>query len=229
MSDNNKEFKIRNEKFKILVQNSRLLILIINFAFLIINLPLAYAWKLPIEVSTVTNDGKNVYNKLVVGIESGATDGFDNLWDTPAILSHPDPDAPLLLRAYITTPTLTLPNQGGVEEETKRLWKDIRGTSTKDNKTWDITIDSVPKGKAVLINWEIPQGVLKPGEKLVFRDGGEIDSNGEPVRADISQVSGYAFVSTGEEPRSLSLVLSKEVTDSKRSGSGSGFGCGTIK
>src|SRR3972149_10899772 len=52
----------------------------------------AYAWKVPIEVVRQTAEGEKAFHKLVVGIESGATDGFDNLWDTPALLPQPDPE-----------------------------------------------------------------------------------------------------------------------------------------
>ena len=31
-----------------------------------------------------------IYNRLVAGIEAGATDGFDNLWDAPALTASPD-------------------------------------------------------------------------------------------------------------------------------------------
>lgn len=212
----------QNDKLKF-KNNFYTLTCIFAFLFLIFNFSLAYAWKLPIEVAAVSDDGKKAYNKLVIGIESGATDGFDNLWDTPAILSHPDPNSPLVLRAY-------LEGQGGDgEPEMDRLWKDIRSTTSKGDTVWEIAVDSVPKGKAVDISWNVPQGLLKAGERLVLKDNDRIGTDGKPAETDMTWASSYSFVSESEEPKSLSLVLSKEAVNNSKSGSGSGFGCGTIR
>ena len=45
-----------------------------------------------------------IYNRLVAGIEAGATDGFDNLWDAPALTASPDPEKKPVLRAYFSGP-----------------------------------------------------------------------------------------------------------------------------
>src|SRR3990172_8432615 len=81
--------------------------------------PSVQAWQLPVEVAVSSDTGDKTYIKMVVGLEKGATDGFDNLWDTPALSSHPDPDRTVLLNAYI--------HGNGRTGETGRLWKDIRG------------------------------------------------------------------------------------------------------
>lgn len=211
----------------------RLVIFMIILVWQILSSSPAFAWKMPIEVSTTTNDGERVYNKLVIGIETGATDGFDNLWDAPAMLSRPDPDNSMLLRAYIT-PTLSLPLEGGGkkggggEEETRYLWKDIRGAKSSGDTIWEVTIDSVPVGKSVVISWDVSPGLLKGGERFVLKDNDKVGADGEPIQIDISQTDSYTFVSAGDEPRSLSLVLSGKSAN-KSSGSGSGFGCGTVK
>ena len=223
--------KIKNQNDKLKVKNNfYIFICIFAFLFLIFNFSMAYAWKLPIEVSTATDNGDKVYNKLVVGIEPDATDGFDNLWDTPAIVSHPDPDAPLLLRSYIT-PFLSIEEgQGGSGEAgMSGLWKDIRSTTSKGDTVWEIAVDSVPKGKTVDISWNVPQGLLKAGERLVLKDNDRIGTDGKPAETDMTWASNYSFVSESEEPKSLSLVLSKEAVNNSKSGSGSGFGCGTVK
>lgn len=200
----------------------KFLILNLNFAFLILNFNLsAHAWQFPMEVAAFRDNGEKVYNKLIAGIESGATDSFDNLWDTPALLSHPDDDSSLALRAYF------IPQGGGGEAEKARLWKDIRGM-TKGNTTWEITIDSVPAGKIVVVSWELPPGLLKAGERLVLKDD-EAGADGQPIHTDVTQTSSYALISDSDKPKSLSLVYSKESTKSSGSGSGSAFGCGTIR
>lgn len=182
----------------------------------------AYAWKLPLEVSTVSDDGEKVYNKLVVGIESGATDGFDNLWDTPALFSNSDPSSPVSLRAY-------LKNESAANKDLYRLWKDIRGTTLNEgNTTWDITVDSVPAGKSVVLSWEIHPGVINKGERLVLKDNNSLGTDNRPVELDITQTTSYTFVAAEGETRSLSLTLSEPKSDN-HSGSSSGFGCGTIK
>ncbi|MBI5756430.1 MAG: endonuclease domain-containing protein [Nitrospirae bacterium] len=213
-------------------------------------IPSVHAWQLPIEVATYTDKGDKVYNKLVAGIESSATDGFDNLWDTQALVTSPDMESQPMLRAYFTPPPI-LPPQGGEEKgatiipsphligkagEGKgggggvnlRLWKDTRGP-VQGNTTWDITIDSVPPGKIVVISWNTPQGLLKAGERLVLNDSGVSDVGSQTVQTDVSQTSSYVYVSHSDEPRSLALVLSRESSNTSRSGGGSGFGCGTIK
>lgn len=193
----------------------------VTFLLLIFNFSSAWAWKLPLEVSTVSDNGKKVYNKLVVGIESGATDGFDNLWDTPALVSNPDTDSPVLLRAY-------LKNDMEAREDLHQLWKDIRGTVPNGSRTtWDIAIDSVPAGKPVVISWEIPAGAISKGERLILKDSNKLGPDKNPVQMDITQTSEYSFVSGEGETRSLSLTLSRP--KSSRSKSSSGFGCGTIK
>lgn len=203
------------------------LILIFHFLFLILifNLPSAFAWKMPIEVAADGEDGGKVYNRLVVGVEAGATDGFDNLWDAPALDSHPDPDSPVMLRAYLLSRTAPTP-PGPIPID--RLWKDIRGPA-KGDTAWEITVASVPAGKSVVINWDAPQGLLKKGERLVLRDNNATDPDGGPMQTDIMQASNYTFISRSEEPRSLYLTLSKEPAESRRSGGGSGFGCGMVR
>ncbi len=190
------------------------------FCILIFNFSSAYAWKLPLEVSTVADDGGKVYNRLVIGTEQGATEGFDNLWDTPALVSHPDPDNPVILRAFIN---------GAGDGEMQRLWKDIREQIREGSTMWDITVDSVPEGKEIVVSWDILPGLLKNGERLVLRDNGNVGNDGQPMQVDVTRESDYVFVSGGEDARSLSLVLSKEPEKRSRSGGGSGFGCGTIK
>ena len=200
-------------------------ILICSFAFLFLififslDSTSAYAWKLPIEVSIGAENCEKVYNRLVVGIEPDATDDFDNLWDTPALTSRPDPDSPLVLRAYLN-------GKESVGVETRPLWKDIRGAKTSGDTAWEITIGTVPQGKRVVISWDVPQGLFKKGERLVLKDNEKAGDDGEPIKTDMTQASNYEFVSNGEGSRSLSLVYSK---DRQPSGCGSGFGCGTIR
>ena len=185
-------------------------------------IPSVYAWQISLEVAAANHEEEKVYTKLVAGIEPDATNNFDNLWDTPALISSPDPETPSILRAYFT-------KELEADSGKKYLWKDIRGPVKKGDTLWHITVDSVPEGKNVVLKWEVPQGLLKTGERLVLEDNDRTDADGKPVDTDMIQTSSYEFVSTGEDPRSLSLVLSKEPVTHSRSGSGSGFGCGTTK
>jgi len=203
----------RNGKCKFLILN-------LNFAFLIFNFSFAHAWQVPVEVSAYRDNGEKVYNKLIIGVEPGATNNFDNLWATPALTSHPDPDIPLLLKAYL--------NSKGSGKEDVKLWKDIRGVSKSDT-TWDITIDSLPSGKAVIISWVSPFGMLKTGERLVLKDNEKVGDDDQPIETDITEASSYAFLSDEDGSRSLSVVFSKESTSGSKSGGGSGFGCGTVR
>ena len=177
----------------------------------------AYAWKVPIEVAMQTGEGEKVFNKLVVGIESGATDRFDNLWDAPALLPQPDPGTAVFFSACINGKT----GKGG---EAGDLWKDIRGAIAKGDVTWEITVDSVPPEGSVIVRWSVPQGALKSGERLVLKDHGKLGSDGEPVKTDAAQTTQYEFVPDAGGSRSLSLTFSK---DESPAGSVGGIGCGT--
>ena len=81
----------------------------------------------------------------------------------------------------------------------------------------------------MVLSWIMPQGMLTAGERLVLRDNDKVNVDGVPVETDVMQISNYMFVSDGEGPRSLSLVLSGGASESASSGGGSGFGCGTVK
>src|SRR3990172_4662370 len=139
-------------------------ICIFILALQLIPMTSVWAWKVPIEISTTGVDNIKRYNKVIVGIEPGATDDFDNLWDTPALISLSDPESPVLLRAYIQ-------GRDAGEGAAKYLWKDIRGAAAAGDTTWEITVDSVPAGRSVEVNWNVLRGVLKPGETLVMKDG----------------------------------------------------------
>lgn len=195
------------------------LLSIIIFSLLILSQP-AFAWKMPLEVSTTMDDGETVYNKLYVGVEPDAMDGFDNLWDTPAMLSHPDHSKSASLRAYLSSK-----NEKGVEN--RQLWKDIKGQS-KGEKLWEINIESVSAGKSVFVRWEVPDDLLHSGDRLVLRDKDKTGVDGRPVETDVSEESGYSYISDGADTRTLTLTLSREVTTKRKSGSSSGLGCGTI-
>jgi hypothetical protein len=197
-----------------------MILCIIIFSSFFTVLP-AYAWKLPMEVASFSDNEGKVYSRLVIGIESGATDSFDNLWDVPAISSHSDPDNPVHMRAYI------IGTKTG-RDDTRRLWKDIRGSIAGGDTVWEIVVEAAPAGKPVIISWDQPQIVLKTGEKLILKDNGKSGTVGEKMLTDVTLASNYSYVSDDEGPRSLSLMLSKESSGAPSSGGGSGFGCGTI-
>lgn len=159
---------------------------------------------------------------MVVGLEKGATDNFDNLWDTPALASHPDPDPDraLLLNAYI--------HGNGRTGETRRLWKDIRGKEKTGSTEWIIKIDPLPVGKTVSLQWSVPNGMFSAGESLVLKDNSAIDKDGRPAETNVLAKQGYEFTSDGDGGKTLSMVYSKDSSGSS-SGAGSGFGCGTVK
>lgn len=177
------------------------------------------AWQLPVEVAVSSDSGEKTYIKMVVGLEKGATDSFDNLWDTPALSSHPDPDRAVLLNAYI--------NGKGGTGETGRLWKDIRGAEKPVNTEWVITIAPVPAGKVVSVQWSVPYGMFSTGERLVLKDNGAIDKDSRPAETNVLAKQRYEFTSDGDGEKTLSMVYSKDSSGS--SSGGSGFGCGTVK
>lgn len=192
--------------------------------------PSVQAWQLPVEVAVSSDTVDKTYIKMVVGMEKGATDGFDNLWDTPALTSHPDPDRALILSAYILGK--------GKTAETGRLWKDIRGVVKSGSTEWVIKIAPLPMGKMVSLQWRVPDGMFGAGERLVLKDNNNLGKDGTPAETNVLPTPGYEFVSDGDGEKTFSIVYSKDSLDlsdssnssgSSSGGSGSGFGCGTVK
>ncbi len=181
--------------------------------------PSVQAWQLPVEVAVSSDTGDKTYIKMVVGLEKGATDGFDNLWDTPSLASHPDPDRAMLLNAYI--------HGEGSTGETGQLWKDIRGVEKPGATEWVITIDPLPSGKLVSVQWSVPDGMFSAGERLVLKDNNNLDKDGRPAETNVPGTPGYEFTSDGDGEKTLSIVYSRDSSGS--SSGGSGFGCGTVK
>ena len=180
----------------------------------------AHAWQLPVEVAVSSDTGDKTFIKMVVGLEKGATDNFDNLWDTPALASHPDPERAILLNAYI--------HGNGRTGETGRLWKDIRGVEKTGSTEWIIKINPLPAGKVVSLQWTVPDGMFRAGERLVLKDNGTLDKDGRSVETNVPGTTGYEFTSDGDGGKTLTMVYSKDSSGSS-SGGGSGFGCGTVK
>ncbi len=200
----------------------KLTVSVIILSLQILTVAAAWAWKVPVEISTSGDDDAKLISRLVIGIEQGATDDFDNLWDTPALISLSDPESPVLLRAYMR-------GREGGSGAAKYLWKDIRGASSAGDTEWEITVDSVPAGRRVELSWNILPGLLRPGEVLLLKDSGGAGGGNGMIQVNTARDSGYAYVSGGEGPRVLSLVLSKESPTASGSGGGSGFGCGTVR
>ncbi len=206
----------------------RSIIFSLIFIWNLLIIPAVYSWQLPLEVTVSGGNGEIIRSRLVAGVEKEATDGYDNLWDTPALITSPDPDSPVTLSAYFSR-DINDDLRPDLVSGNRYLWKDIRGTAKAGDTVWHITLDSIPKGKNVTVKWDVPQGNLKANERLVLKDNGTAGTDSQPAVTDIMQASSYEFVSEGYGSRSMSLVLTTGRANDSNGGSWNGLGCGTIK
>ena len=121
-------------------------------------------WTVSLTVSTPysTVPGGVVFNALSAGIRNGATDGYDNAYDTVSLLESDDP-----VQAYFPHgATLKDINGDGVLDgwgcpnpDTGynvyqcSLWRDFRALS--EDKAWSIEVISPINGATISLNWRV--------------------------------------------------------------------------
>lgn len=98
------------------------------------------ALQVNLEISTPDPDSDTgvASNRLVMGADTTATDGYDNKFDTIALLNGP-------LQAFFAHPEY--------EAGYQKLWRDFRNNSLP--KEWEIEVVSSNANNTVNITWEI--------------------------------------------------------------------------
>lgn len=98
----------------------------------------AAGWDLSLTVTIPYTgaEGEVARTTLILGAHPSATDGFDNVWDTPGFLEN-------VLRAYFLHEDYSPPYQ--------RLWRDVR--SNRLPQEWDLWILPSQAGSPVTFNW----------------------------------------------------------------------------
>lgn len=141
----------------------QILIIILAF-FSLINIASAGdpAWTVHMKVSVPDSraaDG-TVWNHLIAGVQDGATDDYDSVWDTLAMVESDDP-----VQSMFTHGTLPedknndgiIDNwncrsaEGGYDDYNCSLWRDIRGF--EEEKVWSFQVFSPVAGGTITIEW----------------------------------------------------------------------------
>ena len=98
---------------------------------------------LTVAVPSQDAEGGVAQNRVRLGVEAGATDGFDPRWDIPAVFPSP------VLTAVIRRP--------GTSPSDPSLWWDFRsGTFPQE---WEVTVTSDQPGAPVALAWTVPPTV----------------------------------------------------------------------
>lgn len=140
-------------------------------ALLLSNAAFAYEWEAQIRVRVL-----NAENKLFFGQRIDATDGYDNKYDVPAMLSGE-------IMAYFLI-------------DNKSCWRDIR--TANDLKYWDMYVESPRLWETIEIKWE-PN--LLPDHleiKLIDLTSGII--------IDMHEYDNYSYRNSGKKHISLQVL-----------------------
>lgn len=192
-------------------------ILVITTMFILTGITNSLAvWQLNIEVSTPSpnSDTGIASNKLSIGTDPVATDGYDNKVDTLALAGGPI-EAPI--QVYILHPEYSSGQQ--------KLWRDFRKDSLPQE--WQLEMQSSATNNNININWKIDA----PGNlnfTLIDQD--------KDKEVDMVSTSNYSFNNTTTAPKKFLLKVSEDTAGiSPNGGSGDsgggakGVGCGYIK
>lgn len=147
---------------------------IISFAFIIFSVLNLYGidiknW----EASLYVYEG-SAQNRLQAGIRDGATDGYDLLWDSPALLS------PNGFNSFFYHPEWNLPSP--------YFWRDIKAFD--GTKVWEFTVNST-NGANIIILWDL---TYVPASEISLK---LIDLDNPGVEIDMQLNNNYSFTSTG--------------------------------
>jgi len=96
-----------------------------------------------VQVKIESGDAHNI---LTLGVDHTATDGFDNLWETPALFGGS-------IRAYFP------------HDEWNRahneFWRDIKSNDSGTTKTWPFTVDIDPDSSLLNSEFRISWNISK--------------------------------------------------------------------
>ncbi len=129
-----------------LAANSCMLRYLIISTFIIALLAPSYLLAQPNGHLQVKIESGTVHNYLVLGVDSTATDGFDNLWETPALFGGG-------IMAYF-------PHDDWNRAQNK-FWRDIKSNDSGTTKTWPFIVDIDPDSSLLNSEFRISWNVSK--------------------------------------------------------------------
>lgn len=174
--------------------------------------PAQAAWQARLQISIPDSaaDSGNASNKLILGVDSSATDNFDNTWDTVA---YPGGS----LSAYFPHPENSLSKT--------QLWQDMRADQLPQH--WEVEASSQLEGDARL-TWDASTVPAQIDLKLVDSQTGN--------SIDMKTASQYSYAATPSAARKFSIQASEKIPNvgsgpppPQISGGSGGGGCGMIK
>jgi len=186
----------------------RLLITIIAMVSLIAT---AYAasddWAVHIKVSVPdsrTADG-TVWNHLIAGVQKGATEGYDSVWDTLSMVEVDDPVQAMFIHGtlpedknndgMIDNWSCSMPEQG-YDNYNCSLWRDIRAFDAA--RTWPFLVLSTLNGGTVTLTWSFEE---KPENISILL----VDLSNPANSIDMVETSVYSFTNNFEGGKKYGL------------------------
>lgn len=126
-------------------------------------------WQVKLKVQS-----GNAYNNLILGTDSTATDGYDNIWDTYALLGGN-------LQAYFPHPEWNMAHT--------KFQRDIRAHAPGQTIEWQMTVEYTQTGSTFTISWDLSN--LPSNYPIILID----DSTNQQI--DMRGSDSYAFTYTG--------------------------------
>ncbi len=137
-------------------------------------------WQVEINVSSGSS-----YNRLVLGADSTATNGYDAIWDTYALMGGD-------LEAYFPHPEWGLMHQD--------FHRDIRAHAVGTTIEWPMTVNSTLINAGFIISWDL--SALPAGYPITLTD----ESTGQ--QTDMRSASSYNFTYTAMHSFSIDITES---------------------
>jgi hypothetical protein len=135
-------------------------------------------WQIDLRVQSGT-----AYNNLVLGADSTATDGFDNVWEVYAYLAGQ-------LRAYFP--------HGEWNMAQDIFWRDIRANQPGTTKVWIMDVDSDLSGSTHTISWDM--------SKIPSSFTATLTDNLTSQQIDMHSTASYNFVYSNTRTFTISVT-----------------------
>lgn len=176
------DIKAKNRNFQSLRSYLKLLCLVVLvMALFLLPQPAHADWQVPLRI-----ESGDAYNRLVIGTDATASDGYDSLWDTYALMTGD-------IEAYFSHPEWNMVHT--------YFQRDIRAHAPGSSKIWGVTLNSTLSNSTFTITWDISK--LPAGYPAVLVD----ESTGQ--QTDMRTTPSYSFTYTGI--RSFTITVTETV------------------
>lgn len=143
----------------------------------------ASAWQVTLRVEAGTG-----YNRLVLGADETATDGYDNVWEVYALLDGE-------IQAYFPHPEWNMAHNV--------FWRDIKAHAPGSTKEWLFEIKSSLNNYDFIIKWDISK--IPESCMISLID----DSTGQKI--DMRSTTSYSFSYNGSMKDAMTFIVAVTV------------------